>query len=472
MIKKKSKNIQKLLAFLRGKPYLLGFTLITALILILSAVSLHLYFAGFWDYIFDQYSLSIVFGVMPYFMFVAVIMLAARIRFLDNLIGHDKVMRIHGILAIISWLLVFVHIILKFVIFRSISVQSSMGTIAFVIFSIAILITVLFMVKTTLDKLKIWASFKAGLKSKFKIDYSQAKCFHNISAWAFIFLIIHVQLAYSTKMDSALAILMGVSGFIALSTYVFHKLIRVIWRKSQAIKINKINKLSAKIVEIRMDKSSAISKKHRAGQFAFFRFYADKNKAKISTEEHPFTIASNPNSDYLGIIVKNLGDFTGALANLAKGTKVVVDGPYGNFIPDNKHESKNEGYLFIAGGIGITPFLSILASFDEKELLKTTRCTLIWSVKTKKDLIYKEYLENLAEKYKLFTFYPLITADKDKSICQKLDKEFLAKTLNDFKPTLPYLYFCGPVSFLDFTVATLKKLKYPLSKFHYEKFSL
>jgi predicted ferric reductase len=96
------------------------------------------------------------------------------------------------------------------------------------------------------------------------------------------------------------------------------------------------------------------------GQFAFFRF----NGEKVGKEEHPFSISSNPADKFLRITVKYLGDFTAQLKQLEVGAKVIVDGPYGKFSYKNAHYEKQ---IWIAGGIGITPFLSMFPDIrDDK----------------------------------------------------------------------------------------------------------
>ena len=91
------------------------------------------------------------------------------------------------------------------------------------------------------------------------------------------------------------------------------------------------------------------------GQFAFLRF-----EAKGMREPHPFSIASGPTSDNLVFYIRHLGDWSDRLPETDLiGTTVKVEGPYGEFTPiSNSHDNS----VWIAGGVGITPFL---ASLDE-----------------------------------------------------------------------------------------------------------
>ncbi len=96
---------------------------------------------------------------------------------------------------------------------------------------------------------------------------------------------------------------------------------------------------------------------HKAGQFAFVTF-EDREGA------HPFTIASADQGDNtVSFQIKALGDYTGALTQrLRTGQTVRVEGPYGRF--DLKRRNHQARQIWIAGGIGVTPFLAWLESLQ------------------------------------------------------------------------------------------------------------
>lgn len=96
---------------------------------------------------------------------------------------------------------------------------------------------------------------------------------------------------------------------------------------------------------------------HRPGQFAFVTF-DDKEGA------HPFTIASADQGDQtLSFQIKALGDYTGQLGRrLQVGQTVRVEGPYGRF--DMARINRRARQIWIAGGIGVTPFLAWLESLQ------------------------------------------------------------------------------------------------------------
>ncbi|MCA1781862.1 MAG: ferredoxin reductase family protein [Intrasporangiaceae bacterium] len=93
--------------------------------------------------------------------------------------------------------------------------------------------------------------------------------------------------------------------------------------------------------------------RHRAGRFAFVKMQLPGLR-----EPHPFTIASAPQEDRLRFFVRDLGDWTASIQRHdLVGALVRVEGPYGRFEP-LPHERSRRRIVWVAGGVGITPFLS------------------------------------------------------------------------------------------------------------------
>ena len=99
---------------------------------------------------------------------------------------------------------------------------------------------------------------------------------------------------------------------------------------------------------------------HRAGQFVFITF----TSSNLPQQTHPFTISSGESEDSLRFTIKDLGDFTSQLGNLHAGDNVFVEGPYGTFNYQAVERSKQ---IWVAGGIGITPFLAMARSLSKDD---------------------------------------------------------------------------------------------------------
>lgn len=93
---------------------------------------------------------------------------------------------------------------------------------------------------------------------------------------------------------------------------------------------------------------------HQAGQCVLADF------GDVAEGAHPFTLASawNPSDGRLSLAIKPLGDYTRSLAGRLKaGDAVRLEGPYGGFTFD---EAQGGAQVWVAGGIGVTPFLARL----------------------------------------------------------------------------------------------------------------
>jgi predicted ferric reductase len=106
----------------------------------------------------------------------------------------------------------------------------------------------------------------------------------------------------------------------------------------------------------------------RPGQF----IYATFHQHGIRKESHPFTIASAPSGSSLRIATKGLGDFTRGLPSLEPGCRVRLEGPFGSFC---LRRDLTQPQTWIAGGIGITPFLSWARSLDAAIAADLYYCT-------------------------------------------------------------------------------------------------
>jgi predicted ferric reductase len=131
---------------------------------------------------------------------------------------------------------------------------------------------------------------------------------------------------------------------------------RVLWRdgirRGVAYRISGIDRTSS-VTTLEMEPAKR-KMKFRPGQFVFLRI-----GSRSVSEPHPFTIASGPSEPVLRIHVKNLGDWSGTLADrVSVGDTVRVEGPYGrlHLFPKRSHP-----VVWIAGGVGITPFLGTIS---------------------------------------------------------------------------------------------------------------
>lgn len=126
----------------------------------------------------------------------------------------------------------------------------------------------------------------------------------------------------------------------------------------------------------------------KAGQFASVRIMTPEEWS----EPHSFTISNAPEDPFLRLTVKKAGEFTAAILDLKPGSPVICMGPLGTFCKDIDTKPT---IAMIAGGVGITPFLSVLLHFRNKGL--KNKAALFWVNRTFADTLYGNEIEELTE---------------------------------------------------------------------------
>lgn len=192
---------------------------------------------------------------------------------------------------------------------------------------------------------------------------------------------------------------------------------------------------------------------HRAGQFAFLKF-----ETPGFEEVHPFTISQAPQQDgTLRFTIKRLGDYTGQIGKAIKvGAKAKVSGAFGHF----KRRGKNPE-IWIAGGIGITPFLAWAS-----ELKKTDHpIDLFYCVRTENEAIHLEELKSKAA-LDNFNFHLVISSQG-----QRLSGSMIASKVN-FPIANSDAYYCGPEGLRKAMLHELKLEGLSTRRFHYEEFEI
>ena len=122
------------------------------------------------------------------------------------------------------------------------------------------------------------------------------------------------------------------------------------------------------------------------GQFGFLRLHG----SKVPSEEHPFTIASSPErSDQISVTVKESGDFTSGISRVRPGDLATVHGPFGRF--SHVLHPGEEDRVFVAGGVGITPLLSMLRFMRDRS--ESRSVLLVYACRSAADLLFAAELE-------------------------------------------------------------------------------
>lgn len=180
------------------------------------------------------------------------------------------------------------------------------------------------------------------------------------------------------------------------------------------------------------------------------------NKPEWDQEKRPFTFTSLNQDKILEFIIKQYPDHNGVtqeLHRLDSGDELIIRDAWGTI------NYKNLG-VFIAGGAGITPFISIFRDLEKKNQLKGN--SLIFSNKLEKDIILEKELKQMFGQDLILT----ITDEKSRYKNKRIDLEFLKEKIKDFSQTF---YICGPKSFNKDIIGYLQELGADIKEIVFEK---
>ncbi len=200
------------------------------------------------------------------------------------------------------------------------------------------------------------------------------------------------------------------------------------------------------------------------GQFAWLKLAG----TPFTLEEHPFSFSSSAEEPgRLEFGIRELGDFSGRVGDVPVGTPAFLDGPHGAFSIDRYQAP---GYVFIAGGVGITPVLSCLRTMADRGDPRPV--ILLYADKRWDDVAYREELDGLRARMDLEVHYVLEEAhDGWEGETGFIDEGVLERTLPDERFDRAF-FVCGPPAMMDAVHEALVARGVPESNVQLERFAL
>lgn len=187
------------------------------------------------------------------------------------------------------------------------------------------------------------------------------------------------------------------------------------------------------------------------GQFAMIYL-----EGKDGWHRHPFTIASAPHEETVRVTVKALGDYTSRLREtIEPGMPAVIGGPHGRFV----HDRGTDRQLWIAGGVGIAPFLSWIRAIDHTPIRQVD---LFYS--NDGQAPFSEELRAAASEYPDLTLHLIDTSDHGRITTDQVLQ------LVDADPRSLSVFMCGPAPMLRTFQTQLRGAGVPARHIHREYF--
>jgi predicted ferric reductase len=264
-----------------------------------------------------------------------------------------------------------------------------------------------------------------------KIAYHLWKRSHDFFGALLILIVVHAVLANGEIMRyPVLLVWHGTWVVVALAAYIQ---IRVFYRWFGPLydyTVESVDDIGDAITEISL-KPKGRALRPAPGQFIYVSFDADA----VNKEPHPFSISSSPEAAHLRLSIKQLGDWTQDVTQIKPGKSGRVWGPYGHFTKLALAEP-HMPLVMIGGGIGITPFLSLVAS--EVFVGRGGKSTLVYAIANHSSAVYLDELRTRAEALPHFT---LLAHYSDEA--GYVDRAYLESVVA--QPFLDCLFLiCGP----------------------------
>lgn len=200
------------------------------------------------------------------------------------------------------------------------------------------------------------------------------------------------------------------------------------------------------------------------GQFAWITI----KDTPYSLQQHPFSFSSSAEEPTrLTFTAKPLGDWTSTWEEIEPGTAAWLEGPYGDFTP--RHNGPR-GAVFFAGGIGITPIMSMLRTLADRG--DEQPCVLFYANSSWDEVIFRDDIEELKSRLDLTVIYVLEDPPEGWEGEEGfIDHEMLDRHLP--RPCDDYSYYiCGPEPMMDIVETDLAGRDIPLRLIMTERFEI
>lgn len=254
-------------------------------------------------------------------------------------------------------------------------------------------------------------------------------------------------------------------GFLALTLR--YRVVRplLLWRRPWEVVSNRDEGARTRTIRLRPLDHAGFA--FEPGQFAWLI----TGGTPLWSQQHPISISSSaerPSDGAIEFSIKALGDWSSQVVPaLGSGRRVWVDGPFGAFTPDG---TPAQGFVLIAGGIGIAPMRTILHTMRDRG--DRRHVVLFYAAHDEARLPFRDELERLKTALSLDVIYVLEDPSAEWHGPRGLvTRELLAQRLP--RQHLRYQFFvCGPAPMMDHLEGTLMSLGIPAGSIQTERFQM
>ncbi|MFY0691066.1 MAG: ferredoxin reductase family protein [Paracoccaceae bacterium] len=176
---------------------------------------------------------------------------------------------------------------------------------------------------------------------------------------------------------------------LACGSLVYVYLLKPVGQLARPWRVSHVENIAERTWSIGVAPDGHAGLSYRAGQFVWL----NTGNSPFSLKENPLSLGSAPGGGAeLEFIVKELGDWSRSLSGLKVGTRAYVDGPFGNLTVAGRDAP---GLVLVAGGVGISPLLSILRAHIQSG--DTRPVKLIYGNRAETQIVHRAEIDALAK---------------------------------------------------------------------------
>ena len=417
---------------------------------------------GEFQYAMTMTAIGQMLGLVGMAMFALNLVLSARLKWLESIFGGmNKIYVVHHTLGGLAFILLLLHPL--FLIARYLQADGGAIKSALMLYVLNPACIARFSLFSP-DCSTMYAVVGLSLMILFlvitffvKLPYPTWKLTHKFLGLAFFFASLHVLTIPSdvttvTYLKYYIFFLVA-AGFLGI---LYRTVLGFIIVPRVPYVIEEVRMVNKTINEIVMRPKNEKKRIHYIpGQFIFVGFPDISGLEEV----HPFSLSSQPLGVSISIGVKALGDFTKRLRELRPGMRAVIEGPFGRtsyvYYP-------RKSQIWIAGGIGITPFLGMARSLKPSDGYNVD---LFYSAVDRNEAAFLGELEQIAARNPNLRLIPWFSEEKSFLTAEAIVKEsggVLGKEI----------FLCGPPPMMKALREQFGKWKVPVANIHSEEFSI
>ncbi|MRH72011.1 oxidoreductase [Lactobacillus reuteri] len=319
-------------------------------------------------------------GILAYVWWLVIIFLSTRPKWLEKYIGIPSMYFVHASLGIAAIIAATAH---KFLSFSFDQPVKTTGNIAWYLAIIGIIYAIVFMSGWLVDRFNVIRQIKLKLSKIF--THQVSIWIHRLNLLLILLIWLHVHLIVRFSRMTIFMTTFDAYTYIIIGYYLLSKFI-TLFKTNGTVVVNKQIAPHTQQIVIKLDENDP---SYQAGDFYFVSF---RNSKSIGREKHPFSVTSAPknNPHEVTFTIQKLGDFTKKIPSVRIGTRVYLEGPYGQFDRVIRKLPQKQPLIFYGLGSGLAPLLSLAEEYGDQRQIK-----ILWSSSQNNGLYFEKDLEKL-----------------------------------------------------------------------------